>query len=214
MKYKIWTKEDVELLTINYPSKGNKYCQQLLNRTETSIRNKAFELKLTSSAGRYNKMTHQEYEKALIDKDILVFPLEPYIDCRTKIKHTCVEKHIWLITPSHVLSGKGCPSCKKGGFNPNKPAIFYYVKITDSARTMYKTGISNRSVEERFYRDPDKEFTILFLKEYELGSDAKKLEDFYLNKFKNKRVTITNWLKSGGNTELYLEDVLNLDKEN
>ena len=43
---KNWTEEDVELLKLNYPTKGTDYCAKLLNKSSSAIRNKVFSLQL------------------------------------------------------------------------------------------------------------------------------------------------------------------------
>lgn len=264
---KLWTKEEVELLTSIFPSHGIKKSAKILNRTESATARKASRLGLKSKA---HCMTHEQYENKLFEREINYIPLEKYVNTRTKILHECIEGHTWKIEPhyilagngcptcalisrtrsdeeyqsiiaekglfsepyisantkithycdkghtwdtwpSHILAGKSCPSCANYGFDPDKPAILYYIKVTKDNETYYKIGITNRTVEKRF--SPDKDKIIINLSEtyYEKGSDARDAEILLLNKFKDKRVTVQGFLKSEGNTELFLEDVLELD---
>jgi hypothetical protein len=53
----------------------------------------------------------------------------------------CVEGHEWIAIISSRAGGRGCPTCAKTGFDPNKPGILYFlVHQPFSAR---KIGITN-----------------------------------------------------------------------
>ena len=58
--------------------------------------------------------THKKYVKevSICNPDIEV--LGEYAGTKTPILHKCKKDgHEWMITPSNVLSGKGCPQCKE-----------------------------------------------------------------------------------------------------
>lgn len=74
--------------------------------------------------------------------------LDKYINSETKIRHKCSEGHIWLVAPNKILAGSGCPECATFSFNPNKPTILYYIKITKNDVDYYKIGITNRTVKK------------------------------------------------------------------
>lgn len=57
------------------------------------------------------KLTNEEYIQKIRDKNILHAPLEEYKGSLTKIKHKCPRGHEWLIQPSNILRGVGCPHC-------------------------------------------------------------------------------------------------------
>jgi len=60
------------------------------------------------------KMTHEEYLFRLDEIQSTVVPIENYNGMHCKIKHTDINcKHIWEVAPTHVLEGKGCPTCKR-----------------------------------------------------------------------------------------------------
>jgi hypothetical protein len=60
------------------------------------------------------KKTHKEYVEELQNKNLNFEVVELYINAKTKIMHRCsICKHEWLITPNHILHGKGCPECSK-----------------------------------------------------------------------------------------------------
>lgn len=57
------------------------------------------------------RKTHEEYEQQLLKKEIDYWPIERYVNSRTKILHECIEGHQWLVKPQDILSGYGCPVC-------------------------------------------------------------------------------------------------------
>ena len=60
------------------------------------------------------KRTHDDYvaQVGIISPNITV--LGKYAGCGTKIEHKCrVCGHIWSVSPSSILSGRGCPECAK-----------------------------------------------------------------------------------------------------
>lgn len=213
---RVWSEEEKTLLINNYSLYGLEYCTNLLpDRTATSIYKTASLLKLKN----YNikdstpKWTHIEYEQALLSREVEAYPLELYIDSRTPISHSCIEGHEWKARPSNILSGSGCPTCSKSGFDINKPAILYYIKIVDSNDTFYKVGITNRTVAERFELDKDKSITVLLEKSFSRGIHARNEEQLILSKFTNERIHMPGLLKSKGNTELFKQDILKLDRD-
>lgn len=138
--------------------------------------------------------------------------LESYVNNATPILHKCNYNHKWRARPYSILKGSGCPICSKRGFKNDKPAILYYLKIEKENLCYYKIGITNNSIEYRFKRDYiDKKIQILYTADFELGEEAYIEEQKLLKKHKLYRVTIKDFLKSGGNTELFEIDVLGLD---
>ncbi|OOZ61597.1 zinc-ribbon domain-containing protein [Solemya velum gill symbiont] len=133
-----------------------------------------------------------------------------YISANTKTVFKCQIKHEWKATPGSILAGTGCPSCAEHGFNPDKPAILYYLKIETRNQRVYKIGITNRTVEERFTGDMDK-ITILNIEHYEVGADAHEKEQQLLKQCAEYRYIGDDILSQGGNTELFTKDILGLD---
>lgn len=62
----------------------------------------------------------------------------------SKTLFRCESNHEWYSEPRNVLSGKGCPSCRSYGFNPNKIGTAYLLDFG----THIKYGISN-NIERR-----------------------------------------------------------------
>lgn len=110
--------------------------------------------------------------------------------------------------PANHLQGQGCPSCAKGGFDPNKTAIFYYLKVSKNDEVFYKVGITNRTIKERFRSDMEY-IEVLSSKTFLNGHRAYKLEQWLLRRYSDYRVFDKFPLKIG-NTELLYKDIRNL----
>ena len=124
------------------------------------------------------------------------------------ICNTCNK--VFTLRPSDHLSGRGCPSCAKYGFDTTKPAILYYLKITtDDGKILYKIGITNRTVNERFRLTDLSKIEIIKQEEFTNGIDALNKETEIKRKFKKFRYIGSNILSSG-NTELFTEDIFNI----
>jgi hypothetical protein len=141
--------------------------------------------------------------------------LDDYINSYTKIRHKCGKGHIWEARPDTILRGGKCPRCNSlAGFDSNKPAVLYYIKVTYANLDYYKVGVTNRTIEERFRKDTwNSRIEIKILKEtyYTVGLEAKQEESRILRQFKEHRQHIPELLLSGGNTELFEFDILGLD---
>lgn len=53
----------------------------------------------------------------------------------------CQEGHEWPAAPSTRAKGVGCPTCNKGGFDPSKPGVVYFLK--NRVHQARKVGITN-----------------------------------------------------------------------
>jgi len=104
---------------------------------------------------------------------------------------------------------------KKNGFNPDKPAILYY--LYDPQEDLYKIGITNKSIEERFGKTfcSNRAIAILEQTHFENGMDAYLAEQEILESFSYARYENPSWPKEkGGRTEFFKEDILNIKKDN
>ena len=137
-----------------------------------------------------------------------IIALEEYKGSMTKILHRCQKGHEWKTHPESVLSGSGCPSCAKTGFDPNKPAMLYYLRVAGGKA--YKVGITNRSVKDRFKRKDFENIEIIKETHYEIGQDAYEAEQLILKKFAHCAYKGEPLLTTG-NTEMFDYDVLGLD---
>jgi len=59
-------------------------------------------------------------------------------------KWICQFGHKWTSTIADRSVGNGCPTCSKGGFDPNKPAWFYFIEHFEW--NMYQIGITTNPV--------------------------------------------------------------------
>jgi len=147
-----------------------------------------------TKCGGTKKKTHEEYQSQ-VPNDIEL--LEEYINDRTKILHKHICGFEWTITPSDINSGRGCPACAISGFQPQEPAVTYLVYFPE--HDLYKIGISNNYLRrfKQFGSKPE----IIFIREFELGIDAKELESKWLENVDHLKIN-TGLLKSG-NTETF-----------
>lgn len=124
-----------------------------------------------------------------------------------KVEIVC-PKHgsFWQSAHAH-LNGSGCSGCNQSGFNTSKPGILYYLKITtDDNQELYKIGITNRSVNERFRLQDLQKIEIVKQRRYENGQDAYDKEQEILKKYKRYKYNGPDVLESG-NTELFTVDI-------
>lgn len=127
-----------------------------------------------------------------------------------KTAFRCAEGHEWNATPNSIMSGCGCPRCAKYGFNPANPANLYYIRVESELGTFWKIGITNYDATKRFNSENT---TIRVLREwrYEVGQEAYDAEQAILLEFNHLRYCGPKLLNSGGDTEMFLFDVLQLD---
>lgn len=60
------------------------------------------------------RKTDTDFVHELKKKAPYILPLETYTNSKTKIKCECIKcGNQWASTPSHLLSGRGCPECSK-----------------------------------------------------------------------------------------------------
>ena len=135
--------------------------------------------------------------------------LDEYTSNKVALRHRCKTCNtVWSTIPKNILEGTNCPSCAKSGFKRNQNALLYYVKITDKQGLFYyKIGVTNRTIKERYRLDHDKSIVVLYSKIL-MGEDAENIETKVLNENKEHTANVNNFLKSGGNTELFKKDIL------
>lgn len=129
-----------------------------------------------------------------------------------KTTFQCAEGHEWKADPAAVLSVSGCPECATSGIDLSKPGILYYLRIEDRNYTLWKIGITNTDVKRRFKGDLRKVTTIATW-EYEQLKEGYDKEQSLLRKYSDSLyLGVDKLLSRGGNTELFVKDVLGLDK--
>lgn len=138
-----------------------------------------------------------------------------YVNNVTRVTIICPDHGPFEQIPSnhiHIKLKTGCPDCADSGFNPNEPAVLYYLAITtDDGDTRYKIGITNRTVETRF-RPPDlARIRKVKTWRYAIGRAAAEREAEILRQYSGERYYGPDILLSG-NTELFTHDILRLDR--
>jgi hypothetical protein len=133
-----------------------------------------------------------------------------YISAKEPIEIVCKEHGSFWQDPNNHLNGAGCPSCSNRGFNKDLPAILYYLRINDGYKILWKIGITNNTVKDRFPRD-FKKISILETWGYEVGNDAYIREQQIIKQYKHVSYIGDPVLLDSGNTELFIEDILGLD---
>lgn len=120
---------------------------------------------------------------------------------------TCSSHGDFLQKPVYHLGGSNCPQCSaevsKLQFNPDKETTLYYVYFPEF--NIYKIGITNRSIKQRFYGDKV-DYTIIFSKVYKTGYLAWKQEQRILKKNIQYKYDGPPLL-SAGNSELFTTNI-------
>jgi len=124
----------------------------------------------------------------------------------SRVTVTCKEHGDFITNKSNHLQGHGCPKCYVPGYDKRKPGTLYYLKVTTPEQVLYKIGITNRTVDERFTAKDLKSIEILYSYTFLDGSNAYSLEQDVLREFKHVKYTGDNVLLNG-NTELFTEDI-------
>lgn len=163
-------------------------------------------------AGNFKKSTSYYKNQLDIWTSGSIILEEPYISNHTPIKH----KHtlcgtIWKASPHNIRKGKGCPRCALYGFDITKPAILYYLKVIFNNIKVYKIGITNRTVNDRYNNIDLDKMTTIYQWSFSLGKVAREKEQEIIKKFSTK-LYVGDPLLQSGNTELFVEDILLLDQ--
>ena len=156
------------------------------------------------------KLTTKEFiEKAkLVHNDLYDYTITEYKTSKEEVQIICPNHGAFTKIAQSHLSGQGCPYCTIYGFKKDKPAILYYLKIMlKNGNSLYKIGITNYSVTERFNLTELSKIEVLLQKEYTFGYEAYKEEQKILKKFKNFKYEGPNILVNG-NTEIFTKNVL------
>lgn len=135
-----------------------------------------------------------------------------YQNALTSVSIVCPEHGVFKQKPNdHLSQQSGCPRCARYGFDSTRPALLYYVGIEDRViGRLYKIGITNRTVEERFKDDWHK-IEIIRVWPFESGRKAKDAENSILREHADDRYNGPPLLLAGGDSEIFVRDVLDLD---
>lgn len=164
------------------------------------------------SAGLFSRSNTNKFIKKskLKHGELYNYDKTEYVTSTLPVIITCKIHGEVKVIPEYHLQGSGCPSCTTHGFNSTKPAYLYYLKVTtDDNQVLYKIGITNRTVDERFSLIDLNKIEIVKQKLYENGADALEWETKLKRKYKEYQYKGPDILSSG-NTELFTKDIIAL----
>lgn len=140
------------------------------------------------------------------------YSLTEYKKGTEKITVICPEHGRFKPTANNHLAGQICPECSDGGFNPKKPATMYYLKIKESDLLLYKIGITNKKMENRYSSPSDRgKIEIIKRWEYESGFEAQQKEKEIKKAHHDFVYHGKSPLLRVGTTEIFNYDILGLD---
>lgn len=129
--------------------------------------------------------THPEIAKEAFDWD----PKTVIAGTAKKLQWKCSYGHQWIATGHDRTSNKGCPSCAKTGFDPNKKGYIYF--LINSKWEIYQVGITN-SPRNRLGRHKRNVFDVLELRGPIDGySESRTIDSFKVNNLKELINTAT-----------------------
>ena len=124
---------------------------------------------------------------------------ESYTKTGDKTIIICKEHGPFEQNAASHLMGCGCPKCMVTGFNVAKPGKLYILSLNNE--TVFKVGITNRSVEARFSLEELSKIEVMHVEYFDNGKDCYDMEQYLLTSLKEYQYKGVNLLVSG-NTEL------------
>ena len=97
-------------------------------------------------------------------------------NCKHKVIVTCPSHGEFSITPDNHVQGKACPLCGGNGFQPQNPATFYILRVSED---VIKFGITN-NIERRLKelsRKSSFDITVLYSFKFDDGYTALNIEN-------------------------------------
>lgn len=119
-------------------------------------------------------------------------PISEYTGSFEHREHQCIDcGYKGLMIPNNYWRGKGCPVCADSGFDKEAPAIMYYLKVRASSNLfLYKIGITNRTVTERFNLVDLEKIETIKTWSFDKGRDAFLEEKMIKDKFKHAQYVL------------------------
>lgn len=130
-----------------------------------------------------------------------------YTNALHKFNVTCKKHGSFMIQPSSLLTGNGCPKCGDYGFKPSKPATLYVLKITTNNNLeAIGFGISNnfdrRIIEhKKTFEKNNIRWSLLKKIEFENGEDCLFIENLIKSKTEKLNMGISGFKKEATNIE-------------
>jgi hypothetical protein len=127
-----------------------------------------------------------------------------------KLPIICRSHGTFLQNSANHYNGKGCPICGGSGYSTDLPGILYFVRFDLPGSTLWKIGITNRSVKTRFAGFKVKPI-IIWQRQWDDGRIAAREERRILRGglYDDYRYTGEPLLESG-NTECFTIDIMQL----
>jgi hypothetical protein len=119
----------------------------------------------------------------------------------TKKWWRCSDGHRFQQPPNARTQGRGCPTCAKSGFDPNKKAYLYF--LSHSIWEMYQIGITN-SLDERIDKHRRKGWEVIEIRGSMEGYLTQQWETAILRMLKAKGADLAN-AKIAGKFDGYSE---------
>jgi hypothetical protein len=138
---------------------------------------------------------------------------DTYKGLSTKMQALCPKHGIIDIFPhSHISQEYGCYSCMveaSGAYYLDKPTTLYYIKLIKGNEEYFKLGITTTTLETRFQKlhTDGVTYETLLTKTFETGSSAYFLEQHLLHQFSSNKIDFILLPKSGGNSEIFNQDI-------
>jgi hypothetical protein len=158
------------------------------------------------------RFTHTEFVNRMNGKHPDLYIAGQYNGAWQRINVACLKcLHKWSPLALSLSDGSGCPKCAIPGFRFNKPGTLYYVRVSNPfGEPVYKIGITNKTIKQRFGREFSK-MVIIETWHFQNGAEAFEMEQDILNDYDADRYTGPDILNDG-NDELFNLDVLGLDR--
>lgn len=173
-----------------------------------------YECGIVASSDAKRSTTEEFIAKArMVHGERYDYSLVEYIQNSKKVKIICPDRGLFLQAPAdHTGQRSGCPDCSKTGFSPSKPGLLYYIAIkTEEGDTRYKIGITNFSIEERFFGSDLARIRVVKIWRFEVGRHAAERETEICYQFAGDRYYGPRLLFGAGNAEIFTHDILGLD---
>ena len=126
------------------------------------------------------------------------------------LRYICPEGHMHCMTWNSFKNGMGCGKCSSRMFDKSKPAILYYVRIEAKGHSVYKIGVTNKTVSQRF-RDEGVRPTSIKTWLFRNGATCLRAEKMLLKGGKSYAFSGPQLLNKTKNTEMFSLDILGLD---
>jgi hypothetical protein len=138
------------------------------------------------------------------------YSLVDYVKSQIRVKIVCSVHGQFEQKPDSHLQGRGCPGCAKNGYDPAKPGRLYYVMFDFGHTILYKIGITNRTVKQRFARESVKPI-VLWESTFSDGRIARKVEADKKKEYSEYLYNGTPLLRDG-NSECFTVDIMSFGR--